>query len=249
MKKLFIMFAVVAMSMTAAAQSTRVIRGAVIDKNGNPLPGATVEATGGSEVTTVDADGTFSMEVPMWLNKATARYAGMRNNTMKINGGDLIFRMKNASKKQWYLMANYGRIISESYVNTNTGGLMAGFLGKWGWYSKLNFGSASVDSEYDEYSEGEIVGNFSTGVSKRIIPQLHAYIGIGFGVAPVGRNYSYYYDYDRYYCSSEVAVFPEIGFIAHLFNHLTINASYSPMIFIDDDDLCHGVQVGVGYAF
>ncbi|WP_417471148.1 carboxypeptidase-like regulatory domain-containing protein, partial [Leyella stercorea] len=41
------------------AQSTRIIKGAVVDKNGNPLPGATVEATNGAESTTVDADGTF----------------------------------------------------------------------------------------------------------------------------------------------------------------------------------------------
>lgn len=261
MRKLFLMFAVVAMSMAASAQSTRVIKGAVIDKNGNPLPGATVEATGGSEVTTVDADGTFSMEVPAWLKKATARYAGMRDNTMKVKDGDMLFKMKNGSKKQWYLMANYSHSFGD-YSSANTGGVMFGTLNKWGWYVKINAGKMSGTRSYESsrpvwngsdiyyepytetYDRSEVVGNLTVGVSKRIIKPLHAYVGFGVG--------SVAYEYWRYgnrRVGSDFGLLPEIGLIGHFFNHLVVNFSYSPSVALDCDGVSHTIQVGAGYAF
>lgn len=178
MKKVFFLFAVCAVSIAASAQTTRVIKGAVIDKKGNPLPGATVNATGGSDMTTVDADGSFSMEVPIWLKRATAQYAGMKDKTIKIKGDDLVFRMKPDRKMQWFIIANYSRLTSGSFKNSssysfpgyssgsysdpgfsyidnrtydysgNMGGLMFGRLGKWGWYGKFNVGSIVTDVTY-----------------------------------------------------------------------------------------------------
>lgn len=175
MKKVFFLFAVCAVSIAASAQTTRVIKGAVIDKKGNPLPGATVNATGGSDMTTVDADGSFSMEVPIWLKRATAQYAGMKDKTLKIKGDDFIFRMKPDKKRQWFIIANYSRLTSGSVMDSysynypgyvsgaysssgysyryeytydysgNMGGLMFGRLGKWGWYGKFNVGTIHTD--------------------------------------------------------------------------------------------------------
>lgn len=247
MKKLFFVMAVAAMSLAASAQSTRTIKGAVIDKNGNPLPGATVEASGGSEVTTVDADGTFTMEVPIWLKKATARYAGMKDNTMRVQAADMIFTMKNGHKRQWYLIANYGHSFGDE-SSSNTGGLMFGTLNKWGWYVKANAGKMS--GSYDYYSSyygyswtedySEIVGNFTFGVSKRIIKPLHAYVGFGFG------NVHYEGRHGRGH--AEFGFLPEIGLIGHFFDHYLINFSYSPNVTLDAD-LSHSIQIGLGYAF
>ena len=58
MRKIFFMLALALVSTAAMAQSTRIIKGAVVDKNGNPLQDETVEATNGEERTTEDADGT-----------------------------------------------------------------------------------------------------------------------------------------------------------------------------------------------
>lgn len=248
MKKLFFVIAVAAMSLAASAQTTRTIKGAVIDKNGNPLPGATVEAAGGSEVTTVDADGTFTMEVPIWLKKATARYAGMRNNTMKVQATDMIFTMKNGQKKQLYLIANYGHSFRD-YSSSNTGGLMFGALNKWGWYVKANAGSMSGTeyyhgyySDYEDDVDG-IEANVTAGVSKRIIKPLHAYVGFGFG------NIHYEFsNYSGHHIDSGFGFLPEIGLIGHFFNHVVVNFSYSPNVTIDAN-LYHSIQVGVGYAF
>lgn len=256
MKKTFIMLALAAISMTAGAQSTRIIKGAVIDKNGNPLPGATVEAKGGSEVTTVDADGTFSMEVPIWLKKARAQYAGMKPCTRNVTLQDMIFTMKPASKKHWYLLANYGCMLNsdrpgfEGIGTGHTGGLMFGFFNNWGWYFKANFGSATgachwvYDDYIDAHNHVDIVGNFSTGVSKRIYKPLHAYIGVGFGSAPMS------YEWSSSYMRTDVTVFPEIGLLYNVQKHILFNFSYSPAIgVVDGEGITHTINLGVGYVF
>lgn len=254
MKKTFIMLALAAISMTAGAQSTRIIKGAVIDKNGNPLPGATVEAKGGSEVTTVDADGTFSMEVPIWLKKARAQYAGMKPCTRNVTLQDMIFTMKPASKKHWYLLANYGCMLNsdrpgfEGIGTGHTGGLMFGFFNNWGWYFKANFGSATKGYyNYDyNYNYGyyncydEVVGYFSTGVSKRIYKPLHAYIGVGLGDAPMSHGRS---------MGTDFTVFPEIGLLYNVQKHILVNFSYSPAIGVEDEGIAHTINLGVGYVF
>jgi len=248
MKKLFLMFAVVAMSIAASAQTTRVIKGAVIDKNGNPLPGATVNATGGSEVTSVDADGSFSMEVPVWLKSVTAQYAGMKDKKMKIKGEDLIFRMTPKGAKQWFIIANYSRIVSGDYsrygttkieYSGNMGGLMFGRLGKWGWYSKINVGLSEVENRYTSswgtsyYNDDEISGTVTAGVTKRIINPLHAYIGLGAGAI-----------------DEEFVITPEIGLIGKIKNHFLLHFGYQPSVPIDGHaSVYHVLNIGLGYAF
>lgn len=268
-KYLFILAA--AIGINASAQSTRTIKGAVIDKNGNPLPGATVEAEGGSEVTTVDADGTFTLEVPIWLKKAKAQYAGMQPKTLKVGLGDMIFTMKPENKRQWYLIANYGHLTKIDEYSGNTGGLMFGRLGKWGWYLKANVGkyTGDVDSysyNYNwnyggyysyagTYEEDGVWGGINIGISKRIIKPLHAYVGVGVYAAP------YIYqeiDYPQYtYLENSCFIGPEIGLVGVLFKHLALNISYNPLIEIAPDDCCnvygrtcnHYFNIGVGYAF
>ena len=247
MKKLFFMFAVLAMSITASAQTTRVIKGAVIDKNGNPLPGATVTATGGSEVTTVDADGSFSMEVPVWLKSATAQYAGMKNKKVKIKDGDVIFRMTSKQDSQWFLVGNYCLCVGDGEVLGHMGGLMGGKLAKWGWYGKFNVGQShyyeyksyysymsDVSSSYSEVNELQF--NITFGVTKRIVNSLHCYLGIGPGFVPEA------------YDDSGIGAVPEFGLIGKIKNHFLIHAGYQCMVH-PDGYVAHGVNVGLGYAF
>lgn len=237
MKKMFFMIAALAMSIAASAQTTRVIKGAVIDKNGNPLPGATVTATGGSEVTTVDADGTFSMEVPVWLKSATAQYAGMANKKMKVGAGDMIFRMR-PKESQWFIIANYTRWLGYDRYgggDGNLGGLMAGRLGKWGWYGKFCLGEANAKDYYYYYdgsTRHDFVGNASFGVTKRIINPLHAYIGFGGGKGFTGSG----------------ELIPELGMIYKIKNHFLINLTYQCLLDLDANT-AHGISAGFGYAF
>ncbi|MDE5789678.1 MAG: carboxypeptidase-like regulatory domain-containing protein [Muribaculaceae bacterium] len=56
--------------------TTKIITGIVVDKEGEPLAGAYVNATNGAETVETGADGTYIIEVPVWLKKLTASYPG-----------------------------------------------------------------------------------------------------------------------------------------------------------------------------
>lgn len=144
MKKLFLMLLMVGAAFAANAQSTRQIRGAVVDKkNGNPLPGAKVEATGGAESTVTDADGTFTLEVSQWLKSLTATYPGMNKKKEEIDGTNILFELTPKQKLTWFvnLVGNVSYYPADRNYNTDGClpgiGLMVGQLGKWGWYGKF----------------------------------------------------------------------------------------------------------------
>jgi len=266
MKKFIFTFALLAITFAASAQTTRVIKGVVIDKKGNPLPGATVNATGGSDMATVDADGSFSMEVPIWLKSLTAQYAGMKDKRIKIKGDDIVFRMKPNYNKQWFIIANYSRLISggynRSYVrgyetydySANMGGLMFGQIGEWGWYGKFNCGNATLKCDYyfnydyatnnGCYENETVVWSVSGGVTKKIIEPLHMYIGFGGGKTEEHHT--------------TIFLSPEIGLIGKFKKHYLLHIGYQPMISIHNEwwqsyseniRVCHVLNFGIGYAF
>ena len=268
MKKIFLMLAVCAMSIAVSAQTTRVLKGAVIDKDGNPLPGATVNATGGSEVTTVDADGSFSMEVPIWLKRATAQYAGMKDKTLKIKGDDLIFRMKPDKRKQWFIIANYSRIVSGNYSKTmyygytenfrldysgNMGGLMFGRLGKWGWYGKINVGllemevNGTTSSSYYDYSSK--MTKYNTYTYHDNEDEVIGTVTAGVTKRIINPLHAYFGlgvgGFDE-----EAVITPEIGLIGKIKNHFLLHFGYQPSVPIDGHaSAYHVLNIGLGYAF
>ena len=238
MRKIFFMLALVLASTAAMAQSTRIIKGAVVDKNGNPLPGATVEATNGAESTTVDADGTFSLEVSRWLNTATARYAGMRTKTLKVQDGDMVFRLSPKNGKHWFVNVVSGVVTMERYArNTNVPnttyslGLMGGFLGKnWGGYTKLLW--------VPDYEAA--VPTVTIGATKRVFSFMHAYAGVGYGKVNLDDEY-----YDESW--SEDAMAFDLGAIFRVKNHISANVGISWVT--DFDQANYYFSAGVGYVF
>ena len=94
MKKLLILL-LLAVSVAAQGQSTRVVTGVVIDKNGNPVPEAMIEATGGTESTMSGPDGTFKIVVSKWLESLTCTHPTMGTKKVKIEKkyGEVIFKM------------------------------------------------------------------------------------------------------------------------------------------------------------
>ena len=244
MRKIFFMLALVLASTAAMAQSTRIIKGAVVDKNGNPLPGATVEATNGAESTTVDADGTFSLEVSRWLNTATARYAGMRKKTLKVQDGDMVFRLSPKIKGQWFVNVVAGvvtldRTYDEYDMLPNTTyslGLMGGFLGKnWGGYTKLLWFLNSSD-----VSE-PAVPTVTIGATKRVFSFMHAYAGAGYGkLNGVDK------EYNRDVSNSDAMAF-DLGAIFRVKKHISANVGISWVT--DFDQSNYYFSAGVGYVF
>ena len=254
MKKVFFMLALALTSTAAMAQSTRIIKGAVVDKNGNPLPGATVEATNGAESTTVDADGTFSLEVSRWLNTATARYAGMRKKTLKVQDGDMVFRLSPKYEMDWFLNVVSGVVTMERYArNTNVPnttyslGLMGGFLGKnWGGYTKLLWTPNS------SFASEPAVPTVTIGATKRVFSFMHAYAGAGYGKVNVvygetlkipssDEELSYYDSWNK-----DAMAF-DLGAIFRVKKHISANVGISWVT--DFDQANYYFSAGVGYVF
>ncbi len=251
MKKTLFAVLMLMATVTVSAQSTRTVKGAVIDKSGNPLPGAEVSATKGAESTTTDADGTFTLEVPIWLKSVTARYAGKRDKTMKTSD-EMIFRMKNASgNRQWILNAIGGIGIgpgsSRGDYSSSLGqvGLMAANLGKWGGYAKVYWQPAGDEAG---------APNFSIGATKRVYKGLHVGIGVGFVWTNQCKNQYYQsitypydyatstydysnpstYSYDDYYAKNIASIAPELSVFYVLGNHISLSFHYAIGIPLDD---------------
>ena len=196
MKKILLLFTFLTLSISISAQPKQIIKGAVIDKYESPLPGAKVTTLNGAEVTTTNADGTFTLEVPVWTKCLIAQYEGMANKKINLNGEDVYFRMSPKIKSQWFILCNY-TFLSTDVDNASLGGIMGGRMGKWGWYG--NLGISLTD-------RNDVNGCFTVGVSKRIIDELHVYCGGGF-----------VFTFDP--CA-------EIGLIGKISNHLLLNAGY-----------------------
>lgn len=239
MKKTFLLIMLCCMaSISVIAQNTKIVKGAVIDKNGNPLPGAVVEATGGAENAVVDADGTFSIEVPVWLKSLTAKYAGMKDKKKNINGNNLIFEMRPNSGR-WFVnlvgsYACFGDGVEENYWRL---GLMGGYMGNWGGYAKLMFPFAD---------DSEKTPSVSLGVIKRLDPTANIYLGVGYAHIP---HYCYYCDEYEY---SEDALLLEIGTIVNLSDKINMNVGFiynTDTPFEDFNCESFEVQLGIGYRF
>lgn len=85
-----------AASMTPA--ETIVLRGRVIDTNGDALPGVTVQMTGTSTGVVTDANGKFSISLPKGQPSTVVfSYIGMKNETYACNGkkdANVVIRMQ-----------------------------------------------------------------------------------------------------------------------------------------------------------
>lgn len=253
MKKIFLTLLMAGAALAATAQTTREVKGAVIDKNGNPLAGAKIEATGGAESTVTDADGSFSLEVSRWLKSLTATYPGMerKKKSLRNQSGDVVLRMRE-KQSHWFLQA-VGAYDFENYEATSIG-LRGGRLDKWGFYGKLVY-----DVSVGHYDEVESNGwSVSVGLIKRITPKLYYYLGAG-----VTRGYGYdWYIADSYsYTTSSGYTYysnayasrgtEEVGGIAEtglLFSYKHFNVSLGVEGRFADDN-AGGIQLGLGYTF
>ena len=201
--------------MAASAQqteqvTTRVITGAVIDKNGNPLPGAIVSATGGAETVTADADGSFTIEVPLWLKSLTASYPGLGEKKMKTKVSQpMVFTLqKNRTQGFVNLIGACAfQLGAPDGGPSPVGqlGIMAGVYRSWGAYAKITFGIAGGgrDSYGEKFDHSPSV---TVGVIKRISPTVNLFLGLGacynYGMGYNNGHYDEYIDdyvYNRHY--------------------------------------------------
>lgn len=228
MKKLLLLMTFVICVLSVNAQNTKVITGAVIDKNGNPLPNALVEATGGAENVTTDADGTFRIEVPIWLKSLTAKYAGCRDKKIKIKDKSrLIFDMKPKGEECWFLDAVYSANFSSDYFTRI--GLMGGYLGNWGGYAKVLMPLETEDA----------IPSVTVGVIKQVAQPVYLYFGAGYSPVFEYIRWGYWNYYDG-------AMF-DIGAIIRI-KKFNVGIGYSFSTSFENVNNS-SVQISVGYCF
>lgn len=216
------------------------------------MPGAVVEATGGAESAVVDADGTYAIEVPIWLNSLTAKYAGMQTKKIKLDhDGDIIFRLRTQIADKGWFVNVVGATSFFDADETNGGpaasgpagrlGLMGGYIGNWGGYVK-------VTPTFGDEAKACGLPAATIGVIKRIVGPAHIYVGLGY--APVSGDdddYGYngwHYDDCSFY---ENGMMVDFGFMFK-FNHIVANVGYS----YSNSFCCnvnHDLHFGVGYCF
>lgn len=238
MKKTFLVIMLCCLaSISVIAQTTKVVKGAVIDKDGNPLPGAVVEATGGAESAVVDADGTFSIEVPVWLKSLTAKYAGLKDNKKKINGNNMVFEMRPKSGA-WFINLLGSRELSDQEFYRV--GLMGGYLGNWGGYLKVM--QPIFNQNYGSDSE---TPSISIGVIKSITHPVYFYLGAGYS-----KIYKFYWE-DEEFEGVDDGLMLEAGFIVNIADKFNITAGYSYSANFSDFYYApnHEINFGIGYKF
>ena len=169
-------------------KSTRIIKGAVIDKNGNPLPGATVFATGGAETVTTDADGTYSIEVPYWLKTLTASYPGHSDKKLKLTGNPInIFTLKPYYRTYGFVNVMFANVchVNQSYSHlvepVQQIGVMGGAYRNWGGYAKVLMGVAGGGK--NPYGDNMVTQEptVTGGAIKRLKSNFNVFFGAGIG--------------------------------------------------------------------
>lgn len=243
MKKVVLTLLFTGAVVMTMAQTAKTVKGAVIDLNGNPLPGAKVEATGGAESTVTDADGTFSLEVSQWLKSLSVTYPGMNKKKMSIKSDnrDLIFTMTEKSS-YWFVNA-----VAQYNDGCLGAGAMFGKLNKWGWYTKAVMDFAYLDSHVDESSYAPTI---SAGVIKRVSKSFYVYLGVGYTTL-YEENYDHYYVGNVYYYScleNVAAVLFEVGAM-HRIGHFNLNYGVGIATRSYFYDNVSNIHIGIGYSF
>lgn len=242
MRKLLVLTACAVLSVGAVlAQDTKTVTGYVVDKNGNPLVGAEVMATGGGATTITDADGSFTLNVHPLLKKLTASYAGMNDKTLKIKDrNNLVFNMRAGNGRRGFisLIATGGLSSYKGYTHYNNhyedsntgsfgGGLMGGQFGNWGWY---------VKAMYYNNTDFEHGGSLTAGIIKQLgKTKTSLYLGGGYG------NLSYV-DGFAIDLGTIIRVSRHVNFIAGL-NYVQTKDDVSEKYNLIN------VNVGLGYTF
>lgn len=122
------------------ASAQNVLKGRVVDHQGNPISGAKVENAKGSEQTTTDMNGQFSLETEGNVKKVNVYYMGMQTAHKKakpdmlVKMGGINWWKQKPDKYSWFLDRRYQSL--PLMVNL----LLALFwkIENWGWYVKAD---------------------------------------------------------------------------------------------------------------
>lgn len=187
----FFAFVLTTVSTITFAQDSEV-SGTVIGKWGLPLAG--VEVTAGNSTTTTTSDGRFTIAVPAPGTTITCTCPGWDTKRQRsgINDGDMLIEMRPWVRKGFFVALSGAYDFSSTtgatkvvitpsanglrdIKSTKFGkiGLMGGYLGRWGAYTRLMFPVADAES----YSKGI---HATAGGICHLYQPFYMYLGAGY---------------------------------------------------------------------
>lgn len=95
-----------AVASVASAQSTKTIKGTIVDENGDPMIGATVRVPGSKTGAVTDLDGNYVITVPDGTKQLTVSYIGYKDIT--TTGGKAQFKQDSTTDLEEVVVVGYG---------------------------------------------------------------------------------------------------------------------------------------------
>ncbi|MBD5364759.1 MAG: hypothetical protein HDR79_07435 [Bacteroides sp.] len=234
-----------------AQENYKAVKGYVVDKNGNPIPGAEVKDSKG-ESTITDHDGSFMLNVPLKTKKIVASYDGMATQSRRIKPDqNTIFTLRQERNNPAFLTGIIGYSYS-SHLHRGNGkfipfvSIMGGRLGNWGFYGKL------AGSPY----EGSV--SATVGALKNVYERkFFVFFGAGYGRCYTETSNSDIYGNADYADLNGFAL--DLGVLIKPRRHFNITIGYNLIYGFSDkteelsmdsgDNMINGLQIGFGYVF
>ncbi|MBD0777374.1 TonB-dependent receptor [Maribacter sp. ANRC-HE7] len=109
-------------SIIGSAEQEGVIKGLVVDSDGNPLPGATVIEKGTNNGTTTDFDGNFSLDISSAVATIQITYIGFEmQEVTEAAGSNIVIELKSGSNTlDEVVVIGYGKKSKEKLIDAVT---------------------------------------------------------------------------------------------------------------------------------
>ncbi|MDE7442595.1 MAG: SusC/RagA family TonB-linked outer membrane protein, partial [Muribaculaceae bacterium] len=120
MKKLVFLFFTVMLCGVFAYAQNQTVKGTVVSAvDDEPLPGATVMPVGSGTGVATDADGNFTVSVPVSCKQLTISYIGMNSQTVNIVPGNMLIKLTDANNAlDEVIVVAYGTAKKSAYTGS-----------------------------------------------------------------------------------------------------------------------------------
>lgn len=118
MKKLFTL--ITFCCLVAMAWADKTVNGVVVDENGEPVVGATIQVPGTSRGTISDNDGLFTISVPDDQKVIVVSYIGQQAQEVPVKANVRVVLRENSEVLQDVVVTGYGNVTKGSYTGSAT---------------------------------------------------------------------------------------------------------------------------------
>lgn len=116
MKKIFTLLFLACLSVAMYAEKQ--VNGVVVDANGDPVIGASIQAKGSTQGTISDYDGKFEMDVPESVKTLVVSFVGMATQEVAAGKNLRIVMTENSEVIQEVVVTGYGTVAKGAYAGS-----------------------------------------------------------------------------------------------------------------------------------